>query len=401
MAVLPTLLPKEITDKYSIENNTLSLLVKDDPKDRLEVEVGDSKQSDTFFPQVKLLRWDNEVNLSVRLINNEIDEEVVSAKDEKIIWENGDLEANFYEVPPSSDYPRGGYEFEIILNKKPETNKIEFSLQSKGLVFYYQGELTDEEIREGCFRPQNVVGSYAVYYKDHPLNLTDGKTYRSGKAFHIYRPRITDAEGKSVWGELIIDLDRGLLSVTIPQQFIDNAIYPVKHAAGLNFGYETGGESWVGYTNRYYGSVFAGSAGTGVSMSWYEHVGGTASGNKSKMALYVHDGGTAYTPLANGSTVERSGSLSADQFYTDNFVSAPTLTAIDYALIWWDSTSNRYIGYDNGDVNQGHYNTITYGAWPNPLNVYHNNFKYSIYCTYNPPAVAGGKPPSLTLLNVG
>ena len=37
--------------------------------DRLKVEVGDSKQPSTFYPQAKLCRWDNEVNLSVRLVD--------------------------------------------------------------------------------------------------------------------------------------------------------------------------------------------------------------------------------------------------------------------------------------------------------------------------------------------
>ena len=33
-----------------------------------------------------------------------------------------------------------------------------------------------------------------------------GKNYKTGKAFHIYRPLITDGAGKTVWGELNIDL---------------------------------------------------------------------------------------------------------------------------------------------------------------------------------------------------
>jgi hypothetical protein len=38
--------------------------------DRIALEVGDSKQPE-FHPQLKLMRWDNEVNLSVRLIHDE------------------------------------------------------------------------------------------------------------------------------------------------------------------------------------------------------------------------------------------------------------------------------------------------------------------------------------------
>jgi len=42
-------------------NNTYFAEPKDDPKDKISVEIGDSKQKD-FYPQLKVMRWDNEVN---------------------------------------------------------------------------------------------------------------------------------------------------------------------------------------------------------------------------------------------------------------------------------------------------------------------------------------------------
>ena len=42
------------------------VIAKDDPKDRIEVEVGDFKQPE-FYNQVKIMRWDNEVNVSLDL----------------------------------------------------------------------------------------------------------------------------------------------------------------------------------------------------------------------------------------------------------------------------------------------------------------------------------------------
>src|SRR3990167_9471989 len=78
---IPEELPVEITDKYTVVGNTLKLEVKDNPKDRIEVEIGDSKQAD-FKPQVKIMRWDNEINFSLRAIEDpsatvEIDKEVI------------------------------------------------------------------------------------------------------------------------------------------------------------------------------------------------------------------------------------------------------------------------------------------------------------------------------------
>jgi len=60
-------LGKEITDKYTVVSNSFACVSKDDPKDKIQVEIGDTKQVD-FHPQVKLMRWDNEVNFSARLI---------------------------------------------------------------------------------------------------------------------------------------------------------------------------------------------------------------------------------------------------------------------------------------------------------------------------------------------
>lgn len=58
-------LSEEVSSKYQIENDTFSCIVKDSDADRLVVEIGDSKQID-FKPQVKIMRWDNEVNFSMR-----------------------------------------------------------------------------------------------------------------------------------------------------------------------------------------------------------------------------------------------------------------------------------------------------------------------------------------------
>lgn len=234
-------LSNEVKAKYQFVNNTFILTAKDDPRDRITVEIGDSKQPDTFYPQVKIQRWDNEVNASFRLKDDQPASEALSTSQEKIVWTKGTKEAHFYEVAPSEEHPEGGYEFEIILKEKPTTNRIEFSLETKGLEFFYQPALTQQEIDEGAIRPENVVGSYAVYYTDCPANYVGAKLYRVGKAFHIFRPRIEDAVGNWVWGDLHADVQGGSLTVEIPQTFLDGAVYPVRHAAGLELGYHTEG----------------------------------------------------------------------------------------------------------------------------------------------------------------
>ena len=125
-----------------------------------------------------------------------------------------------------------GFEFEIHLDSAPESNIIPFKVETDGLQFFWQ------EYRSGheWWQPSRVLGSWAVYRPND-----------SGKAFHIYRPWAKDASGKKVWCELHIDTDEhgnptdNVMTLTIPQEFLDNALYPVD--VDPTFGYSTAGAS--------------------------------------------------------------------------------------------------------------------------------------------------------------
>jgi len=45
--------------KYKVENNSYSKHINDSFEEELEIEVGDSKQPNLFYPQFKLKRWGN------------------------------------------------------------------------------------------------------------------------------------------------------------------------------------------------------------------------------------------------------------------------------------------------------------------------------------------------------
>lgn len=124
----------------NFKDNTYFLIPKDDPRDRVEVEVGDSKDKDKFHPQVKIKRWDNEVNLSVRLKDEGTEPEEISTEADKIKWKKGIKDVSFYELPESEDLKEGGYEFQIDLAEKPASNKVGFTIETKGLDFFYQPE---------------------------------------------------------------------------------------------------------------------------------------------------------------------------------------------------------------------------------------------------------------------
>ena len=73
-----------------------------------------------------------------------------------------------------------------------------------------------------------------------------------------------DATGWKVWGELNIQV--GIQTITIPQNFIDTAIYPIRYASGERFGYETQGGSSGNITcnTTLQASKFAGAPASGV-----------------------------------------------------------------------------------------------------------------------------------------
>lgn len=246
MKDVPTRLPKEIADKFQVERNTFKRAVKENPKDKIEIEIGDSKQED-FKPQAKIMRWDNEVNFSIRA--QEHPDARVETEGKLIKYITPEYEVHQYELDPGDIGEDGGLEFEWVLPSKPSTNVLTATIQTKGLDFFYQPALTQEEIEQGAVRPENVVGSYAVYHKTKGgMNRVDGMEYKTGKAFHIYRPKVKDANGSEVWGELNIDEQKGELTVTVPQEFLDSAAYPV--VVDPTFGYTTGGSTNLGLAQK-------------------------------------------------------------------------------------------------------------------------------------------------------
>ena len=321
--------------EYIFKNNTYLTIPKDDWKNRIEVELGDSKQPD-FKPQVKIMRWDNEVNFSARLVHNESNPQVTTEAD-KIKWVGSKIEAHFYEVPDSIDCPEGGYEFEVILKEKPATNKIEFTLNTKGVNFHYQPPLNQEKLppdgmrateievfdkdnNRVAYRPENIVGSYAVYCSENKINLVGGKLYKIGKVGHIFRPKIIDSIGTEVWGELNIDIGKEILSITIPQDFIDKAVYPI--IIDPTFGNTTQTASGGNIQNYLRGSHYLISeAGTGTSLTFY--ISAKYSTGNAKAAAYVYTNDSAAGALLSGT---EQVSVTAAGAYTVNFTGSPSFS---------------------------------------------------------------------------
>lgn len=356
--------------KFTKKQNTLSRAVKNNPVDVIALEIGDSKQSD-FFPQAKIMRWGNEVNFSIRRDNGA---RTYKERGNKIVAENATEDVVFYELDGFED---GGLEIELHLKEKPKTNTFVFTIETKCLDFFYQPALTPQEIEDGVERPENVIGSYAVYHKTGRNNKLGGKEYKTGKAFHIYRPHITDKNGKETWGEISIDEKAKTLTVTVPQDFLDDAAYPV--IVDPTFGYTTIGSSKFNYY-RLRGSVLTVPTSGNVdiqSVSWNGN--GNDSGVNAK-AIIVDN--STLTIVSNG--VSNISQTVATGWVTHTFATDPILAGgTDVILMNIIDSNFEGVRYDTATANSGLAdNSNSYTTPTDPTDGVYNTRKYSIYATY-------------------
>ena len=209
--------------------------------------IGDAADAD-FHPKFTLNRWNGECWLKLDFDDTQIpgNQQTVNLEENTVKWSSPLFDFHYYPLAQAEQHEDGGLEFEIILKVKPQQNTLTFPIQTRGFKFYKQCPLTQEwnpadctelsetyaRLKNGAeyWRPENVINSYAVYHD----SKRDNK-YKTGKAFHIYRPEITDAEGKTAWADLDIDVANGIMKITLPQIFLDTAKYPV--VVDPTFGY--------------------------------------------------------------------------------------------------------------------------------------------------------------------
>ncbi len=381
-----------------LNNTTYKFKIGKDNYDD-DVIIGDEADND-FKPKVKLSRWKwgrYPAEIDISLITGK-DEIGTHRKDkEKVKWETPDFDYHIYGKEPLEEESRGELEIELFLKKKPDTNVFEWELSAPDLDFFYQPELTQEEIDEGSFRPENVVGSYAVYHKTacdahkDPLITPDNLRIdgMKSKAFHIYRPKIIDADGNKIWGEL--NYINGILSVTIPQEFLDTAIYPIN--IDPNFGYETkGGTELETNGTRIHGTTDTGASGTLDSITAYSKQLG-ANTPEFRHALYERTGVGAGDLVSGSPTEAWTMTGSWDGWKTLDCGTPPTISAIDYYICIWGSGPGYLHYYDAGPTNNLGLWNETYPNWPSSLTSFGNrDWQMSIYATYT--VVAGSSTTS-------
>lgn len=236
-----------------------------------------------------------------------------------------------------------------------------------------------------------MVGSYAVYYKNHANHIEGQTNYATGKAYHIFRPKVYDDNGAEVWAEM--SYNNGVLTVTVPQVFLDTANYPV--IVDPTFGYTTiGGTtansgSGIGSNEYNGGHSQAGSAGTVTSISLYA----------KKNVIDISFQGGLYRVSDAG-------------FVTGN---GSAVTVNNTTPQWWDSTGmsvaitaqNYYVTFiDNGNSADGiifYFDSVaaanrplsssgvTYPTFPATAALTSSVREISIYATYT---AGGGSTPT-------
>ena len=255
----------------------------------------------------------------------------------------GNRTHRFYDIP-------GAFEYEIEYAERPLSNVEVLHIDGcEKFDFVYQGELTAEQKARGAFRPENVIGSYAVYNK------------ATGRKFgHIYRPLLKDAGGDEEWATMRFDPRACDLSLRMPGKWLDAAAYPTILDPTI-------GKTNVGATvdtlpSNYiqaFGPYSPASNCTANSMSLYTSIAGVTF----KMLLY---GQTAGAP---GALLDKTGDVVSvtSNWATGNVLTGVPLTAgTNYYVSIMQS--NTITSRADVETETDYYiNGQVYGIEPNPF----------------------------------
>ncbi len=380
-----TTLPTRKNGVLMNEETTFYLEPKEELPFPLAIEIGDSKQPD-FYPQAKLAREGNARNLSVRLVHSE-NAPSVNVDGDVVEWKGQKQEVAFYSVPDSKETPSGAIEVDVTLFERPAKDQLQFTLRTKGIKFYYQPELTPEEVKEGDSRPDNVVGSWAVWASD----LTN-------KFGHIYNSLMVDAAGNSTrTNPQIVDNGdgTGTLTINFDKKFLDNAVYPIRHAAGLTLGTTSSGASGASTApnGAYFRKVTAAATGTVSDFNMLMGGGGSSS-EHYKGVIWDYSGLTVITNSVSPA-IDATGLFNSTK--TATYSPQPSVTnGTNYYLGFVADYTGSAITYDTGSAGDGGRHTANSYSSPTTIGTISNNNRlFACWANY------GGAGPSNLKTDMG
>lgn len=313
-------------------------------------EGGETKIiADKNLPRVTLQKFNGEVSMGVRYQGLDVqgDRPFLS---KNVEWSAPDQKMEAVPLQATTTMEDGGMEINIILNSKPASNVFNFTMENAdNLDFFYQAPLwqeaglkaptkdctvTDCTTAEGTsHRPDNVAGSYAVYYKDHANHLVGSTNYATGKAYHIFRPLVTDTKGNTTWADL--SYTNGVLSVSVPQSFLDSAVYPVK--VDPTFGYTTKGVSQLANVRlgttllcTLVGSYIASTGDVVTNYNIYGQVTAVDTNDTPGFSLFSVVSGNPSTQLDATTTITIANTT--NQLWTSSAISVNPVAGVQYCI---------------------------------------------------------------------
>lgn len=280
---------------------------------------------------------------------------------------SGDVTAFVEPSATSSEF-----DIDFTLDAPPESNVFAYQIDgADDLDFFYQPPLTRRRTKAKRAPRRSVRMRRAKTKRDH----IEGETnYGTGKLFHIYRPKATDANGSSTWAEL--SYADGVLSVTVPQDFLNNATYPL--TVDPTFGYTSAGASLTTTAaNTVKGSVYlSSSAGAIDSISFYTKRFSSSFHPSAKGVLFSSTG----TIIANGISPGVSEDDDTLQWRTTTFSPTPIVSAsTNYAL---GHITNDFGSFANDTAASTGFSAGNNYTTPTDFSVSLDSNKYSIYATY-------------------
>ncbi|GHT52219.1 hypothetical protein FACS1894106_0470 [Spirochaetia bacterium] len=270
------------------------------------------------------------------------------------------------------------------MNKEPDSNIIALTLDGADRFDFYR--------QPDFVRDPFLKGSYAVYKKETLIG--EG----TGKLCHIHRPKIIDARGRWVWGDLSVIGDR--LLITIPEGWLADAAYPVIVDPVVGTSTIGGQTTWYDPDNESNGPVFAeegiivnrflvpevfnGSA-TAYVYAWYDDYYG-----RCQPVLYSD---SSNAPLTRKSAFEGNfdiavSSSKAASWRVTTFKTKESIAGGTY--LWYGLFSDLFaVRFDYGQKCYWDYWIFVGDEIPNTYPVRDKNwyfdFKVSMYFSYTAP----------------
>ena len=323
-----------------------------------DVIIG-GKTDGIFLPNVNSRKWDNEAWLNLNPKWFKVDKNTVYSTDGNVHrLQNNSLIWQSYITSG------GGVENEIVFAVNPGINKIEFDIADSGNLRYERQETLDtdwltsieriwgqtlEEYKAHRRRPENVIGSYAVFL--------DGKRdnkYETGKAFHIFRPKLIDSLGNVRWLEQHIVGNK----LTIGLDFT-GLVFPV--ILDPELGYSTAGASEMEDPVTWRGNSYTTDGSGGTITNFHVYASASTAADYVKVGVYPTGG----DQNPNGESLVESAIIDVSNAAHGDLKSVAGVggslsASTEYCLPWISSDYGCGVCYDTSTGNTGYaYRTST------------------------------------------